>query len=137
MKFLKYIFTVFLGGALGTLVRYAIALTVPSIGLFPLSTFVVNVLGSFLIGILYAILVKRRKRDPEGSDDLYRLFGTGVLGGFTTYSLVAYENASLIDSSNIIAALCYGFGSVILGVISCWLGLHLAKTYSRETRTRS
>lgn len=137
MKFIKSIFIVFLGGALGTLVRYAFALMVPSTGLFPVSTFIVNIFGSFLMGILFSILVNRRKRDPEGSDDLYRIFGTGVLGGFTTYSLIAFENASLIEAGNIIPALLYGAGSVVAGVIACWIGLHLAKTYTREARTRS
>jgi len=134
MNFFKTIFLVFLGGTLGTLVRFAIALTVPNLGDFPTSTFLVNVFGSFLIGILYAILVKRRKRDPEGATDLYRIFGSGVLGGFTTYSLFAFENARLIDSSDIVLTLCYGIGAVAAGVIACWLGLHLAKTFAKNAK---
>ena len=81
-----------IGGALGSLTRYgAYRLWPMSPGGWPVPTFVVNLLGSFAIGLLYMYVAAR-----GGSADNARLFWmTGVLGGFTTYSAFALESALL------------------------------------------
>ena len=81
-----------IGGALGSLARYgAYRLWPLSPGGWPVPTFVVNLLGSFAIGLLYMYVAAR-----GGSADNARLFWmTGVLGGFTTYSAFALESALL------------------------------------------
>jgi fluoride exporter len=81
-----------LGGAMGSIARYcAYRLWPVSPGAWPVPTFVVNVAGSFAIGLLYMYVAGR-----GGSADNARLFWmTGVLGGFTTYSAFALETALL------------------------------------------
>src|SRR5436190_1503170 len=78
------------GGALGSMARYGAYRMWPAGG-WPVPTFVVNLLGSFAIGLLYMYVAAR-----GGSADNARLFWmTGVLGGFTTYSAFALESALL------------------------------------------
>lgn len=137
MTAIKPYFLVFLGGALGTLLRYGTSLIFPDSGTFPLSTFTVNILGSFGIGVVYALLIKLHRRDPRGANDLNKLFGNGLLGGFTTYSLFAYESFALINAENILLAIGYSAVTIVLGVAACLLGVMLVKDPQAEQEMRS
>jgi CrcB protein len=102
-----------LGGALGSMARYAMATALPWLpGRWPLATMSVNLIGSLLIGILSVALGLR-----VGGPDLARLFWlTGVLGGFTTYSAFALETTLMVESGASLRALGY----LLVTVIGCF-----------------
>ena len=114
---------VMLGGAFGSVVRYAINLAIagryPS--RYPIATFLINVIGSFLIGVAYIVLPDR------GSPLLRPLIITGVLGGYTTFS--AFELETLLATREV--ALLYVTLSVGLGYIACWSGTVLGRYWTR------
>ncbi len=116
-------FAVMLGGAVGSAFRYAINLAIAGRypGRFPLATFLINVTGSFLIGVAYPLL------PTQGASLLRPLLITGVLGGYTTFS--AFELETLLAPREI--ALLYVAASVGLGFLACWCGLLLGRAYSR------
>jgi CrcB protein len=86
---------------------------------FPLGTFLVNVTGSFLIGVLMTFFLNRPTLDAN-----WRLFFvTGVLGGYTTFSSFEWEALTTLRGGAGSIALLYIFASVLLGLASAWLGL--------------
>jgi CrcB protein len=114
---------VLLGGAVGSLLRYAIGLFVLEHypGRFPLGTFLINISGSFLIGLVSTAL-----------DSGWRpLLVTGILGGFTTFSAFEWETFSLGQDGMPRVALFYAVGSVMCGLAACWGGVQLAHAMRR------
>ena len=102
-----------LGGFLGSIARYSLTSLVSSSSNsdFPLATFIINVLGSFVIGLVYGL----SSRSIIGGD--VRLFlATGICGGFTTFSAFSAETFVLIRDGHVLLALAYASLSVILGV---------------------
>jgi CrcB protein len=115
---------VFAGGAVGSLVRYLTALGVNEHydGRFPLATFLINVTGSFFIGLLLVLLDREDLLHPN----LRPLLVTGFLGGFTTFSTFEWEIFALGRSTPPMA-LIYGFSSVLLGWLACWVGASIGR----------
>jgi CrcB protein len=112
-----------LGGALGSMVRYAaVSWLTPSTGLrFPLGTFAVNLLGAFLIGVVYVLLTKKFALAPE-----WRLFFmTGLLGGFTTFSAFSLETLQLLQSGHWLTAISYALGSVVACLLAVFIAVLL------------
>ena len=112
-----------LGGFLGSIARYALAVGLPpaAAGRFPVATFAVNCIGCLLIGVLAGVLA--RVPAPES----VRLFlVTGLLGGFTTFSAFGLEALTLLRRGDIGFALLYVVGSVLMGIAAVWLGMRLA-----------
>jgi len=106
------------GGAVGSLLRYlaGIAITSRWTGSFPLATFLINVTGSFGIGVLATVLA-------SSSNPNWRpLLITGLLGGYTTFSAFEWETLSAVRGGFSGIALLYALGSVALGYLACWLG---------------
>ncbi|WP_323173533.1 fluoride efflux transporter CrcB [Natrialba sp. PRR66] len=94
------------GGAVGALGRYTVA-TIVEGGRFPISTFLVNVIGSFLLGlVLFA--------DPGESIQLFA--GVGVCGGFTTFSTFSVDTVRLIEDGHVRTAVAYALGNVVVSV---------------------
>jgi CrcB protein len=90
---------------------------------FPYGTFIINVSGSFLIGVLLAFLGERMAVNP-----LWRLFfATGFLGGYTTFSSYAWEALVLAEDGAWLRAGAYVLGSNALGLVGVWLGATLAR----------
>lgn len=115
---LRRLLLVALGGTVGTAARLAIALLIPDAGGFPIATLAVNLVGALLIGILAARL-------PGGSDA--RVFlGTGILGGFTTYSAFAVGAVQLWSQSPLLAGL-YAILTLTLGVAAAVLGMRVGR----------
>jgi CrcB protein len=113
-----------LGGGIGSMARYGIGVTIMQryAGRFPLGTFVVNVTGSFLIGLLMTVLTERFAPHPN-----WRMFLViGVLGGYTTFSSFEYETFQAARTGGHWLALAYVLSSVILGYTGVWLGIMLA-----------
>ena len=118
------------GGVIGTAARLGLGLALPApsgqgLAAVPWATFIANVVGAFLIGVLAARL-------PSSS--AVRVFlGTGVLGGFTTYSAFAVGSVTLWHAQPWLAV-AYAVGSVVLGVAAAALGLDLARPRSTHTQ---
>lgn len=112
------------GGAAGSLVRYLAGLSVSEYydGRFPLATFLINVSGSFLIGLLLVLLDREDLLHPN----LRPLLVTGFLGGYTTFSTFEWEMFALGRSAPPLA-LFYGISSVVLGLAGCWAGAALGR----------
>lgn len=104
-----------LGGAAGSVLRY---LMVSAIGA-PLGTAAVNVLGSFVIGVLFVVIGNR-----EG---WHFFLMTGLLGGFTTFSAFSLDTLKLIEAGQPLSAAAYVLGSVALSLIAVALGVALAR----------
>ena len=116
----KILITVFLGGGLGSLMRYGMQAAMHgriSPFLFPWATLSVNILGSFLIGMFYVLSVRFNLSDET------RLFlTTGLCGGFTTFSTFSHEGMTLIRQGNYGTFLLYVTLSVALGVAAAFAG---------------
>ncbi|MFN8273492.1 MAG: fluoride efflux transporter CrcB [Flavobacteriaceae bacterium] len=121
----KNILLVGLGGAVGSIIRYLTSFIVQKYysSVFPLATFIANIIGCFLIGILISWLEKNNTIDSP----LKWLLITGFCGGYTTFSTFALENMQLMQSQQTLLAFAYIFCSVVLGILSVWLGMNLAK----------
>lgn len=122
---MREVAAVALGGAIGATMRWAIGAWMVDRGGsgFPWHTFVINLAGAFLIGVLMALSLEK---GVLGGD--WRLFlGTGVLGGFTTFSTLSYESIALMQDGLWVAGFGNMFGSAILGLAAAWLGLVLGR----------
>ncbi|WP_236863823.1 fluoride efflux transporter CrcB [Brevibacterium daeguense] len=120
-----------LGGTIGTVLRHAVGGLIPTVAGLPLNTFLINVSGAFLLGLLASALALRGP-DRGPRRELRLLLGTGVLGGYTTYSLLALETASLMLESRILEALGYGLVTVVLGVLASWAGMLTGRSGRRR-----
>ena len=112
------------GAGLGGLARYVAGTWIMSRygGRFPLGTFVINVTGSFLIGVLMTLLTERFAPHPN-----LRLFlVVGILGGYTTFSSFEYETYQAVRDGERWMGLIYVAGSVLVGYLGVWLGTLLA-----------
>jgi CrcB protein len=123
---------VFLGGASGTLARWAVGLAVPHVDRLPLGTFGVNVVGAFVLGALLEHLAGLGP-DRGRRRALRVTLGTGFCGGFTTYSALANDTTSLLRAGLVGHALAYALGTVVLGLSASALGIAAAR---RRTRGR-
>ncbi|MBO9405486.1 MAG: fluoride efflux transporter CrcB [Thermomicrobium sp.] len=107
-----------LGGALGAILRYLVTSWVQHrVDFFPWGTVVVNLVGSFLIGIVLEMTLRGFL-----SSHARLLLGVGILGGFTTFSSLSWEMLTLLEEGDILPAFLYGFGSLVIGVFCAWLG---------------
>jgi len=121
---LQSILIVGFGGFAGSVLRYLISkyVTLHTQSVFPLGTFSVNLVGSFLIGMIIAASV-----GEDLSPSLRLLLATGFCGGFTTFSSFSYEFFSLLQNEHTGYAFLYAAASLILGLFFVWLGFLLVK----------
>lgn len=117
-----------LGGACGALARYGVGVRWPGQpDRFPWSTFAINVAGCFCIGILMVLVV-----EVWVAHRLLRPFlGTGVLGGFTTFSTYAVDIQDLLRGGHAPLALGYLFGTVVAALFAAWSGTLFARRFTR------
>lgn len=127
---------VMVGGAMGTLVRALLADAAPTDpDAVPWMTLVINVTGAFVLGLLLELLV--RAGPDDGRRRAARLgVGTGLLGGFTTYSTLAVETAAALRPTTLAIGLIYPVGSVVLGIGAAVVGYRLASAVGRRAPAR-
>jgi CrcB protein len=119
---MKNIILVFLGAGFGGVLRYAIGNIIKWNGTnFPWATFVVNIIGSFLIGIILAYSLK----NETFTTNYKLLLTTGICGGFTTFSALSAESLQLIKQGNWMLALAYIICSIVLGIVACGIGFQM------------
>jgi CrcB protein len=114
-----------LGGFLGAMARYGVTLLVtPSWARdFPLGTFLVNVSGSFVLGLFATLAAERLQLDPR-----WRLFvATGFVGAYTTFSTFEYETQRLAESG----ALWWGLANVLASVVAGYAAVQLGVWFAR------
>jgi fluoride exporter len=112
----------FLGGGLGANARYWLGIFMKARGWsdqFPWHTFVINILGSFVLGLVLAACKER----PAW----FLFLGVGVCGGFTTFSTFSVELLELLEKDRLLAAAGYALGSALLALVGAWLGLKLLR----------
>ncbi|WP_432160295.1 fluoride efflux transporter FluC [Streptomyces sp. NRRL F-5630] len=118
------------GGVLGTVARYGASVLWPTAsGHFPWTTFLVNVVGCALIGVLLAVVAELR---PYTHRLVRPFLGTGVLGGFTTFSTYAMDVRGLIVAERYAVAGAYLFGTMAAAVLTVWGSASLARYALRE-----
>ena len=119
------VFLVAVGGVVGAIARYWLAGVVQQLNGtdFPIGTLAVNLLGSFVVGVVMALSLERGLINA----DLRILLAAGFCGGFTTMSTFSYETLALLRDGDAVLAL----GNVAVTVIGClaavWLGTVMAR----------
>ncbi len=107
------------GGA-GVVCRYGLGCLISSDN-YPWSTLGINILGSFLMGMLFVLFTKHLAHDAS-----WKLWVmTGFLGGFTTFSSFSLESLMLLQQGRVVVALSYVSSSVVLSLLACWVGMRL------------
>lgn len=123
---MKQFFLIFLGGGLGSVCRYLLGrfLNNSSNGI-PYGTFLANILGSLLIGLILGVSLKNN--NIEEHQVLF--LATGFCGGFTTFSTFAYENHIFLKNGDFTSFALYTIGSFIIGFLSVFGGMYLVKFF--------
>jgi CrcB protein len=113
------------GAAVGANIRYYVGQWVAVwLGVsFPNGTLIVNLSGSFLIGVVATLLGERLLVDPHWR----LLLVVGLLGGYTTFSSFSFEIVTLLQADRWFAATAYVLASVVLGLVACLLGIFLVR----------
>lgn len=123
---ISWLLAVMAGGSAGSAARHIVnrlanEFAEPLLVRFPWHTFGINVLGSFVLGLV----IVWYKNHPQPGWLL--LLGTGFCGGFTTFSTFSLEIIALIERDRPVAAVGYVLGSVLLGLAAAWAAVKLAR----------
>lgn len=112
------------GGAAGSICRYMVGLAISKSATtpFPIATLSINLVGSFIIGLLFGLAAKGNNWLSDGG---MLLLATGFCGGFTTFSAFALENTNLLRNGQTTMAILYAAISVVAGLLLCKLGVSL------------
>jgi len=124
MTFIKEILFVGIGGFLGSVARYGVYLAMARLtgSSFPFGTLAVNVIGSFIIGLLMVIV--------QDAHYLWRLFlMVGIIGGFTTFSAFSHETLVLFNNNQVFHALLNIALNIILCLVCVLAGFKLGKIF--------
>ncbi|PVY41821.1 fluoride efflux transporter CrcB [Pontibacter virosus] len=121
---MKILLVIGLGSFIGGIARYLLTLFIQTraIVVFPFGTLAVNVIGCFLMGLVFALIAKH---DMAAS---WRPFlATGILGGFTTFSAFSLESVYMLQTEQYGQAVLYILASVLLGLLATFAGMWLVK----------
>ncbi len=126
---MKQVLIVFLGGGLGSVCRYLLSVLMHRYTFFsgyPMGTFLANILGCLLIGLIAGWAEKAGGIRQEWT----LLFTTGFCGGFTTFSTFALENNFLLKEGNYTLFFVYTIASLVLGLAAVFLGMEIIKNFN-------
>jgi len=115
------------GGFLGSVLRFLVGQGMQRVfnTMFPIGTMTVNIIGSFIIGVVYSLAERENLINPE-----MRMFlAVGFCGGFTTFSSFAFDQLNLLKDSGFLYLSLYLGGSVFLGLLSVYLGTQVYKLF--------
>jgi fluoride exporter len=117
-----------LGGFIGANTRFVVARLVGGLfeTKFPLGTFVINVSGSFLLGVLGTLV---SQKVMPNSESMRLALGVGFLGAFTTFSTFEFETHALFDDGSWLTATTNMFASLLVGLLAVRAGIVVAKTW--------
>ena len=116
------------GGALGTGLRYSLSTLIYSSikePTFPYANLVINVSGSFMIGLLAELFEARLLVSPTTRIAVF----TGILGGYTTFSSFSFETYALLRDGEMWRGILNASASVLLGLAAVWLGIRVAQLF--------
>jgi CrcB protein len=128
---MKLLFWIGLGSGIGGGLRYLLEVLALNVGLtfFPVSTLVINLSGSLLIGYLAGLWATGGAATPHPHK--WHFWTTGFCGGFTTFSAFSWQVLDLVREGEGTLAGAYAAGSIALGLIAVWMGLSLAMRNAR------
>jgi CrcB protein len=117
---------VFLGGGIGAMLRHGINMVTPRLlgSGFPWSTFLINISGSFVMGLVAGWFAFR----GDAPQHLRLFFTTGILGGYTTFSAFSLDTALLYERGDVGLAAAYVAGSVVLSIAGLFAGLWIVRS---------
>lgn len=122
---MQNVIAVFLGGGIGAVMRFLtgmLAVRFLSVNL-PVATFAVNIVGCFILGLLYAFFIDR----PEINTPLKLALTAGFCGGLTTFSTFSLEVFEMLKNAEFMQVLGYIAFSLIVGLLAVWIGVCCAK----------
>jgi len=117
---IKNLLLVAAGGGIGAALRYCIYYFIRNQS-FPFATLMINVTGSFFLGLIMAYSFK----NGDFSEGAKLFIATGICGGFTTFSTFSFENLELLQQGKFNLAFIYIISSVLAAIIAAWLGFKL------------
>lgn len=126
MPSISALLSVAFGGAGGAVLRYLVSTILPNEGVnaFPWATFVVNILGSCLLGVMAGVWAKQ---NPPENPTLWLFIATGFCGGFTTFSTFSLEGLKLLQAGAITTYTLYSGATIVLGIVAVWLGYNVGQ----------
>lgn len=122
----RFLGLVAVGGTFGTASRHLLGDAIGTSHEFPLGTFLINIVGAFALGTLLEGLA-RHGSDAGRRRTLRLLLGTGFLGGFTTYSSLAFDSDALLRADHIGMAAAYALGTIVIGLTASVAGIAFAR----------
>jgi len=122
---IKNFLIVGVGGAVGSMLRYAVQkfFQAQAAAAFPTGTLLVNIAGCFLIGILWSLV----SRSLTWNEEMKLLLMTGFCGGFTTFSAFTLEGIGLLKENRTVLFVIYLSASVLGGLLATFIGIRIVK----------
>ncbi len=122
---MKQVLLVFVGGGIGSALRFLISKNLNQVSSIPLGTLLVNFSGSLLIGLILGLGLKQEMLSPNTT----LLLATGFCGGFTTFSAFSFENQALLKAGDYVNFGIYSAGSIFLGIAAVLIGMWLSRIF--------
>ena len=124
---MKQLILVFLGGGIGTVLRFIISKLTPHNDTgFPWGTFSANLIGCFILGLISGYFFKTTS---SSQSDIVLFATVGICGGFTTFSSFAYENLNFLKSGDHATFIAYSLITLIVGILMVYFGMTLHKYF--------